>query len=104
MSLGVLSSSEPGAVRWIMARTPSGARPEAELLAELGTKLDQIIALLAIQGKNPDDQIRILYDFGYDSTFIGRILGRDPSAVRHAKRTMARKRPTTRNRRARKRS
>jgi hypothetical protein len=75
----------------VVTRTPIRGTQEKELLSELSEKLDQIIALLAIQGRSPDEQIRMLYEFGYDSTFIGRVLGRDPSAVRHAKRAMARK-------------
>jgi hypothetical protein len=76
-----------------MARPQMRARSETELLSELNKKLDQVIALLAVQGRNPDEQIRMLYEFGYDSTFIGKVLGRDPSAVRHAKSAMTRRRP-----------
>jgi hypothetical protein len=83
-----------------MGRRPMQDESEKELLSQLGQKLDQVIALLAIQGRNPDEQIRILYEFGYDSTYIGRVLGRDPSAIRHVKRSLARKRSRTGNRRA----
>ncbi|MGD0035881.1 MAG: hypothetical protein ABSC53_01130 [Bacteroidota bacterium] len=38
---------------------------EIELLQEISKKLDKLIALYAIQGKNPNDQANILKGLGF---------------------------------------
>ena len=46
-----------------------------ELLSEISQKLDKIIGILAIQGKDEDTQIRILKQLGFEAIEIGNILG-----------------------------
>ena len=46
-----------------------------ELLEEISKKLDKIISILAIQGKDEDTQIRILKKLGYNSIEIEKLLG-----------------------------
>lgn len=50
-------------------------KSEKELLEEISKKLDKIIAILAIQGKDEDDQIRILKRLGFMADEIGKLLG-----------------------------
>ena len=57
-------------------------RSERELLGEISAKLDQVIAVLAVQGKERDQQIEALAAAGFDSAFIGRLVGMTPGAVR----------------------
>ncbi|MGA2220673.1 MAG: hypothetical protein ABSH21_02660 [Verrucomicrobiia bacterium] len=60
----------------------SKAKSDNELLEEIGGKLDLVIALLAIQGKEQGAQIKILYSLGFDSNTIGRLVGMSGTAVR----------------------
>lgn len=46
-----------------------------ELLTEISGKLDQIIAVLATQGRNIDAQIDILQNFGWEWDKIGKFVG-----------------------------
>ena len=46
-----------------------------ELLEEINEKLDKIIALLAIQGKDENTQIQILKKLGFEAVEIGKLLG-----------------------------
>jgi len=46
-----------------------------ELLEEISEKLDKIVALIAIQGKEEDAQIRILKKLGMKSEEVGDLLG-----------------------------
>ena len=57
-------------------------KSEKELLEEISNKLDQIIAVLATQGKNPDTQIDILHGFGWDWDTIGKFVGMKGNAAR----------------------
>ena len=50
-------------------------KSEKELLEEISKKLDKIIAILAIQGKDEDAQIRILKRLGFMADEIGKLLG-----------------------------
>jgi len=45
------------------------------LLSEINEKLEKIIAILAIQGKDEDTQIRILKRLDFPSDEIGKLLG-----------------------------
>lgn len=56
-----------------------------DLLAEISAKLTRILAVLAVQGKNDEDKIRILYGVGLDSSEIAQITGISPGAVRMKK-------------------
>jgi hypothetical protein len=51
-------------------------------LAEISKKLDTLIALTASAGRDADAQIDLLTSLGYSSSFVGRIVGIDPAAVR----------------------
>jgi hypothetical protein len=64
------------------AGRPRDQRSERELLGEISTKLDKVIAVLAVQGKDKDQQIEALAGAGFDSAFIGRLVGMTPGAVR----------------------
>ncbi len=60
-------------------------KSEKELLKEISEKLDKLIGILAIQGKNKDEQIRILKKFGFPSNLTGILVGMKESAVRNRK-------------------
>ncbi len=60
-------------------------KSELALLEEIGAKLDRLIALAAIQGKGQDEQIQILRGLGFDSRFVGALVGMKPDAVRQRK-------------------
>ncbi len=49
---------------------------------EISQKLDRVIAVLAVQGKDREKQIDILSAVGCDSAFIGNVVGLTASAVR----------------------
>ncbi len=66
-----------------VARTETRQRSEPELLAEIGSKLDRLVAVMAAQGKDRDTQVAILAAAGCDSRFIGLMLGISPGAVRN---------------------
>lgn len=53
-----------------------------DLLEEISGKLDKLIAINSIQGKDQDTQITILKDLGLNWNEIGIILGIKPDAVR----------------------
>ena len=55
---------------------------ERGLLEEISSKLDQLVGLLACQGKDLDTQIRVLRGFGFDWPFIGLIVGLEADAAR----------------------
>ncbi len=61
------------------------AKTEKALLEEINEKLGKLIGILAIQGKNEDEQIRILKALGFNSKQTGRLLGLDDSSIRHKK-------------------
>ena len=61
------------------------SKTELEVLAEISDKLDRLIAVTAIQGRDEEDQIRILYELGYDSFKIGPLVGLSPDVVRKRK-------------------
>lgn len=75
---------EISANRTARRRTSRSAdhRSEQELLGEISAKLDKVIAVLAVQGKERDHQIEALAAAGFDSAFIGRLVGLTPGAVR----------------------
>lgn len=55
---------------------------ERDHLADISKKLDTLIALAAASGRDADSQIDLLTSLGYPSSFVGRIVGIDPAAVR----------------------
>lgn len=57
-------------------------KSEKDLLIEINNKLQDLISLYVIQGKDVDDQIQILTKRGYKPTDISTILGLTPNAVR----------------------
>jgi len=60
-------------------------KSEKELLEGINEKLDKLIGILAIQGKNEDEQIRILKVLGFTSKQTGSLIGIEDSAIRHRK-------------------
>ena len=55
---------------------------ELDILKEISGKLDQLIAVLATQGRSQDEQIRTLRNLGFDWNFIGTTTGLKANAVR----------------------
>lgn len=53
----------------------SKEKTEKELLKEISEKLDKIIALIAMQGKDVDTQIKILRGLKLEWSEIGRLVG-----------------------------
>lgn len=62
---------------------PSRTKTEIELLAEISTKLDRVVAVLAAQGKDLNRQVSILASAGCDSSFIASYTGKTPGAIRN---------------------
>lgn len=50
-------------------------KSDVELLSEISTKLDYLIALMATQGKERDDQIKILVGQGFSNSMVAKLLG-----------------------------
>lgn len=57
-------------------------KSEHDLLSEMNEKLDTLIGLLAINGKDENRQIEILRGLGHDWKFIGLLTGLKPSTAR----------------------
>lgn len=53
-----------------------------ELLEEISGKLDKLTGLLVIQGKEEDQQIKILTSLGFSSNVVGNLLGIPSGTVR----------------------
>lgn len=70
-----------------MSKTPT----DNQLLHQISNKLDEIIALLLIQGREQDEQIRLLRDRGHDWKQIGSLVGLSADAAR--KRMSSKSRP-----------
>lgn len=60
-------------------------KTERELLEEISKKLDKLIAIQAIQGKDEDAQIRILKSNGFTSEETGRLIGLKETTIRMRK-------------------
>ncbi len=60
-------------------------KTERELLAEVSQKLDRLIGLMVIQGKDLEAQINALYALGFNSATIGALVGLSDSTVRNRK-------------------
>ncbi|MGH2683429.1 MAG: hypothetical protein ACRDIX_09390 [Actinomycetota bacterium] len=55
---------------------------QEELLREISLKLDRIIAILAVRGQDPEQQIRTLRALKFDWQTIGAVVGLSPDAAR----------------------
>lgn len=80
-------TSEPGKTPATVAtrtRTPKpeALSAEATLLSEISAKIDRLVAVVAVQGKDKEKQIEILSAAGCDSGFIGSVVGMTAGAVR----------------------
>lgn len=53
-----------------------------ELLEEISKKLDKLTGILAIEGKDEDQKIKILTDLGFTSAEAGNLLGLPPGTIR----------------------
>jgi hypothetical protein len=71
-------------------RAVPSERSELQILDSIDKKLDQVIGLLAIQGKDKDGQMGTLYALGFDSSSIAAIVGVTPGYVRAWKSRRAR--------------
>lgn len=67
---------------------------ELELLTEISSKLDHVIALMVIAGKEQDNQIKILREFGHDWPTVGKFIGLKPDTAR-IQASRANKKPRT---------
>lgn len=61
---------------------PKKKKSTEELLEEISAKIDKLIALIAIQGKSENHQIKILTDLGFDSKKVGILLNLPSGTVR----------------------
>ena len=61
---------------------PKKEKSEKELLGEISEKLDKMISLIAIQGKDTDIQIDVLRGFGWEWQEIGKLVGLTSDAAR----------------------
>ena len=67
-------------------------KTETQLLEEISDRLNQMVGLIAIQGKPQDDQIDILTTLGFDSTRVGLFVGMSGDAVRKRRSNLKKKR------------
>lgn len=64
----------------------NGGREDREGVAgQISEKLDRVIGLMAIQGKDPDAQINTLYALGFNSAKIRSLMAISPNIVRGRK-------------------
>ncbi len=61
---------------------PTKEKTERDLLSDMNEKLDTLIGLIAINGKEENLQIEILKELGHDWKFIGLLTGLKPSTAR----------------------
>lgn len=59
-----------------------GEKTEKELLQEISGKLDQLVGLVACQGKDLETQIRVLRGFRFDWPLVGLVVGLEADAAR----------------------
>jgi hypothetical protein len=64
-------------------------RTDRDLLAEISGKIDRMIGLLATQGREKNEQIRVLRKLGFDWKTIGDMTGVNEHAgrMRHSRRS-----------------
>jgi hypothetical protein len=55
---------------------------ELEILTEINENIKKLLAISAIQGKTPEDKLKILHGMGYNSFEIGELTGIPASSVR----------------------
>ncbi len=53
----------------------NNVQSELDLLGEISGKLDDLIAITIVQGKEKEEQIKILVERGYSNSAIGELLG-----------------------------
>jgi hypothetical protein len=75
----------------------SRQRSDLEIFESMDRKLDKIVGLLAIQGKEIDDQLRILFSLELESTVIAALVGVTPGYARTWKSRHTRKRTSSPN-------
>lgn len=73
-------------------------KSERDLLADISAKLDRVAALIAIQGKEQDVQIRILSKLGIPSSAIGVLMDRSAGTIRWSRTTHGKRKKTSRGR------
>jgi DNA-directed RNA polymerase specialized sigma24 family protein len=50
-------------------------KTERDILLEISEKLDRLIGILAVQGKDRDEKISILVSLGFSNAEIGKLIG-----------------------------
>lgn len=81
------------------ARGRGKDKSERELLSDISAKLDRVAALIAIQGKEPAVQIRVLSKLGFSSSDIGALLDRNAATIRWSRTAQSKHRRASRQRR-----
>lgn len=66
----------------MMVKKKNKTRTTEELLEEISKKLDKLTGILAINGKDEDQQIKILTDLDFTSAEVGSLLGLPAGTVR----------------------
>ena len=61
---------------------PKNTKSTEALLSEISEKLDKMMSLIAIQGKDTDIQIDVLRGFGWEWEEIGKLVGLKADAAR----------------------
>lgn len=56
-------------------------KTERQLLMEISEKLDKLIGIFAIQGKNRDEQIKVLVSLGFTNAEISKLTGMPKGTV-----------------------
>jgi hypothetical protein len=63
-------------------KTKPVSKTTEDLLEEISKKLDKLTGILAIEGKDEDQKIKILTDLGFTSVEAGSLLGLPPGTIR----------------------
>lgn len=63
-------------------KTKTISKTTEELLEEISKKLDKLTGILAIEGKDEDQQIKILTDLGFTSAEVGSLMGLPSGTIR----------------------
>jgi hypothetical protein len=57
------------------------SKSDNELLQEISLKLSELIALIGIAGKEKNDQVKYLVDFGFSNLIIARLTGNPVGSI-----------------------
>lgn len=71
-------------------------KSDNELLHEISNKLSELIALNGIIGKDRDEQIKYLVDFGFSNSEIARLTGNPKGTIDVIRASFTKKKKTSR--------